>query len=173
MLFYVTLSLVAVVLSAANDSDETCPLYGTMACADLLAGKDILRFDNKPLEENEANLEKQCKDTLPYVKCVVDFGSRCPNYMDNIYYQTFKDQYSTCRLICDKDNGFRRSFLESARCLNKQNERRGDKCGNIPRFPGSFKDFTQEFCLTVKDYIKCSIEDIEEKCGSEALMVAK
>ncbi|KFM64644.1 hypothetical protein X975_09218, partial [Stegodyphus mimosarum] len=173
MLFHATLVLVAVVLSAASEMDERCPLYGTMACADLLTERDILSFDNKALEENEENLEKQCEYTLPYVKCVVDFGPRCPNYTENIYYQMFKDQYSTYLKICDKENDFRRSFLESARCLNEHSEHHSDECGKLPRFPASLKDFTQEFCSTLKEYLQCSIAGIEEKCGIEALMVAK
>ncbi|XP_035209202.1 uncharacterized protein LOC118183718 [Stegodyphus dumicola] len=171
MLYDVTLALVtAVVLSAADDMDEKCPIFGTMACAELIREGDVLRFQNKPLEENEENLERQCNVTLPYMKCVIDFGAQCRNYTENIYYQMFKDQHSTYLKICDKNSEFRRSFLDSVKCLNELNE---DQCGNLPRLPASLKDFTQEFCSALREYLQCDSENVEEKCGSKAMLVAK
>ncbi|KFM64643.1 hypothetical protein X975_09217, partial [Stegodyphus mimosarum] len=160
-------------LSAADGMDEKCPLFGTMACADLISEGNILRFHNKPLVENEETLEKQCESTLPYMKCVMDFSVGCPNYTENIYYQMFIDQRSTFLKVCDKDNDFRRSYLEGVKCLNELPEGQNDECGNLPRFPASLKDFTQEFCSALREYLQCGIEKVEEKCGSEAVLVAK
>ncbi|XP_035209199.1 uncharacterized protein LOC118183716 [Stegodyphus dumicola] len=83
----------------------------------------------------------------------------------------FKDYYSTCTKVCDKDNEFRRWYLESAKCLNEQREQLTE-CENIPHLRES-SEFARKLCSSLKNWLRCGYEKIEEKCGSKALLVAK
>ncbi|KFM64649.1 hypothetical protein X975_09223, partial [Stegodyphus mimosarum] len=176
MLFCITFFAVAVVLSAAEEeNDDLCPAWGSMYCARNIRSVDdlLLLDDYKLLEENEEALEKKCKATVPYAKCVVDYGLRfCQNVLENIHHQGFKHDYTTLSRICDKNDEARKWYMDNVKCLNEQKVPIHKKCEKTPR-TYNLKDVTKEVCEIDKRRVECHYEEISKNCGNEALKLVK
>ncbi|XP_035209197.1 uncharacterized protein LOC118183714 [Stegodyphus dumicola] len=176
MFLYITFLTVAVVLSAAEElNDDLCPAWGSMYCAkDIRSVDDLLVLnDFMLLEENEEELEKKCKNTVPYAKCVVDYGLKfCQKVSDNIHYQGFKYDYAALSRVCNKNDEARRWYMDNVKCLNKQKVSIHTKCEKTPRTYG-LKDLTKEVCEIDKRRVECTFEEISKNCGNEALKLVK
>ncbi|KFM64651.1 hypothetical protein X975_09225, partial [Stegodyphus mimosarum] len=174
MLYLIIFIATEGVLSVAGDSsDDLCPAWGSMACANDLKGDLLYLDENTPLEENKEIFERKCENTMPYIKCVLDFGARhCPNISENIHYEGFKYEYATYSRICDKNEEINKWYIENAKCLNIQMVQIYQKCEKTPKIRG-LRELTKEICEIDKRRVECNFEEIGKKCGKDAFLLAK
>ncbi|GFR08327.1 uncharacterized protein TNCT_120591, partial [Trichonephila clavata] len=152
-------------ISTANE--KKCTHFDFIVCAFLVDGEQTA---TSGFSETEEDLDQKCNQTMPVLKCLSDYGHRCPDSAFKLLSGFFQSEYETQKKVCTKNNDLRQRYLKFAKCLNVYREKMEEKCGPLVDVEGSEK-FTKEHCKQYENSFKCSFEEIQNNCGKDALIL--
>ncbi|GFS90084.1 uncharacterized protein NPIL_319461 [Nephila pilipes] len=163
MLLSIVVTLLVASISTA--SGTKCTNFDFIVCAFLVDGE---KTSTSGFAETEEDLDLQCNQTIPVLKCLSDFGSRCPDSIFKHLTDFFQTEYDTQKKICTKNDELRQRYLKFAKCLNLNRVKMEEKCGLLIEVEGSEK-FNKEHCKQYENSFQCSYTEIQNSCGKDAL----
>ncbi|GIY63884.1 uncharacterized protein CDAR_261871 [Caerostris darwini] len=156
-----------IVAGVSTTEGTTCNNFDLVVCAFLVDGD---RTAKSGFAETEDSLDKRCDQTLPVLKCLSDYGAKCPETSFKHLADFFGDEYKTQTKICTKNDELRQRYLTYSKCLNMHRKSTEDKCGKLLEFEEA-NQFTVEHCKNYEENFQCSLKEIQKSCGKDAMLL--
>ncbi|GFW15708.1 DUF4817 domain-containing protein [Trichonephila clavipes] len=92
------------VASISTADEKKCTHFDFIVCAFLVDGEQTA---TPGFAETEEDLDKTCNQTMPVLKCLSDYGHRCPDSAFKLLSGFFQSEYETQRKVCTKNDDLR------------------------------------------------------------------